>query len=267
MAVTLRRLRTALKKENPSLIWVEIDALTPPWKVSDEYWDKYSQASVEDDDESKLLEPWSEDLPQKIGPDDQETFARLQATYAAAVSQLDAALSELTSDAAQQGPDDTIWMITSPYALPLGVHGAVGLPSPLHTEFVHLPLMIVWPNSEHSGRRVHALTQSMDLAPTIAELLGIPWQADDSLVSGKSLLPLVESASANIRTHAISTDRRGGYAVRSPNWCLLHHPQQSPQLFVKPDDRWEVNDLAQHNLEVLDELKEVYSKQFNREAT
>jgi arylsulfatase A-like enzyme len=269
LAVTRRRVRAALKKleqRESSLIWVELDALLPPWNVATEFWDQYSQQSTHDDDDFQVTEPWFEQLPHQIDASDNETWVRIQSTYAAAVSQLDAALGELMADAATQYAEETIWIITSPFGLPLGVHGAVGLPSSLHLELVHLPLIIAWPNGDHAGRRVHALTQPMDLAPTIAGLFGVPWQTDCSLVSGQSVLRLVESRSARIRSHAISIDSRGGYSVRSPNWCLLHQAEHPDKLFVKPDDRWEVNDLAQHNPGICDELQAVYSQHFIRAA-
>ena len=40
-------------------------------------------------------------------------------------------------------------------------------------------------------------------------------------------------------------------------------PPRTPQLFVKPDDRWEVNDLRQQNLEQADELERILRETVN----
>jgi hypothetical protein len=47
------------------------------------------------------------------------------------------------------------------------------------------------------------------------------------------------------------------WMLRTPEWSFLL-PVQSPrppQLFVKPDDRWEVNNVYQHHLEYAEGLE------------
>ena len=52
------------------------------------------------------------------------------------------------------------------------------------------------------------------------------------------------------------------WSLRTPDWSLLlpirtdpADPARRPQLYVKPDDRWEVNDVAQHHAELVEALE------------
>jgi hypothetical protein len=54
------------------------------------------------------------------------------------------------------------------------------------------------------------------------------------------------------------------WALRTPEWGFLlpvqpaaDHPPRLPQLYVKPDDRWEVNHVLQHHLEWGEHLEQV----------
>jgi hypothetical protein len=53
-------------------------------------------------------------------------------------------------------------------------------------------------------------------------------------------------------------------ALRTPEWAFLlpvaegpAGPPGRPQLYVKPDDRWEVNDVLQHHLDLAEHLEQV----------
>jgi len=52
------------------------------------------------------------------------------------------------------------------------------------------------------------------------------------------------------------------WALRARNWAFLlpvavplGEAARQAQLYVKPDDRWEVNDLRQHHLELMEEME------------
>jgi hypothetical protein len=60
------------------------------------------------------------------------------------------------------------------------------------------------------------------------------------------------------------------WSIQTAGWALLlplstppKDPLRSPQLFVKPDDRWEVNDVRQHHLELADEMEQTLRKYVN----
>jgi arylsulfatase A-like enzyme len=277
---TRRAVRQALERLGDAphaLLWVEIDALLPPWQPSEEALaDLFAQPLEDgeaDDDSADNTEmdaeevepvlPWTGPVPDRIAADDDLTFARLQRTYAAAVASLDDGVGRLLDDCTKRGwGGETHWVLTSGRGFPLGEHDAVGFSAPtLHEEFIHLPLLVRWPNAEHAGLRINSLTQPADLAPTLRELFGLQTNVRRDPLAGGSLLTLVRGHEQALRQFALSGGRGNDHAVwgiRSAEWyLLLDKNADSPrQLFVKPDDRWEVNDVYQHHSELAEEMEQ-----------
>jgi arylsulfatase A-like enzyme len=250
------------------LIWVELAPLRPPWDVPDEFRNRFFLQSTDDDteddseEEATALQPWTGALPDWIDEKDDATFLRLQRTYAGAVAYLDAGLDMLLQDlAARELQDELLLVLTSDHGLPLGEHGVVGLGQPwLHDELAHVPLLLRLPGEAEAGRRVPALTQAVDLGPTLLDAFGAPLPP----VHGHSLLPLARGATEQMRDYAVMGLQVGAdveWALRSPDYSFLlplrttAERLRAPQLYVKPDDRWEVNDLIQHHLEWTEQLE------------
>ena len=79
------------------------------------------------------------------------------------------------------------------------------------------------------------------------------------------MLPLLRGETESIRTHACSQLKIGDsceWALRTPHWALLLPISASSaglpaaELYVKPDDRWEVNNVRQHHLELAERLEQ-----------
>ena len=96
--------------------------------------------------------------------------------------------------------------------------------------------------------------------PTILSALGKP----PSSVHGHSLLPLCHGQVASVRSYAISGGHpKDWWALRTPEWAFFLSESDgntgsasAPQLFAKPADRWEVNDLIQHHPQLAQHLEE-----------
>ena len=154
--------------------------------------------------------------------------------------------------------DHTLLCVMGRSGLPLGEHGMIGTPRPwLHDELVHVPMLLRLPRAAEAGLRIDALTQPVDLLPTFLEALGEPLPA----MHGHSLWPLIRSETAEVRPYAVSglrVDGHESWLLRSVEWAL-HLPidaaERAPQLFVKPEDRWEVNDLYQQQIESADVME------------
>ncbi len=154
--------------------------------------------------------------------------------------------------------DNFLVILTAGSGLPLAEHGVIGLPYPwTYEELVHLPLVMRLPHAENAGLRLDALTQPVDLFPTLLEFLGLVPPPSH----GRSLWPLVRSEVEQVRAQACSGVRAGGnieWALRTRDWAFLLPVRAADgtlgeaQLYVKPDDRWEVNDVRQHHLELMD---------------
>ena len=142
--------------------------------------------------------------------------------------------------------------------------GLVGTSRPwLHDELIHLPLLLRLPG--RGGRPAgasSALTQAVDLAPTLADW----FQAPLPDVHGRSLLPLARGEVESIRPYACAGLQVGEaieYALRHAGMGVSvagtnparTRKRRASQLYVKPDDRWEVNNVLQHHLELAEQLE------------
>jgi arylsulfatase A-like enzyme len=250
------------------LLWVELATLLPPWNVPPKYLDQYlhppaSEEGHEADDPGEeksepLLAPKTGFLEE---PED-GTFLRLQASLAAAVSYVDAAVGNLLDMVDERGlGEDVMLIVTTDHGQALGEHGIVGPHRPwLHEELIHVPLLMRLPSGVEAGRRVAALTQPVDLYPTLLEAFGCT--PDPS--HGRSLLPLLQGGIGEPRSYVASALRLGDreeWALRTLEWAFLlpvgapDDPARLPQLYVKPEDRWEVNNVIQHHLETAEMLE------------
>jgi len=258
---TIRGIRKAIDQIGnaaEALLWIDIDALLPPWRPSDAALLEVFGEPASDEEGEDQESPWFEALAERIDPNDDQTFARLQRTYGAGVVTLDASLDRLMRDCSKRGwGQDVVWVLTSRRGFPLGEHGPVGFEvAGLHEELVHVTMIIRLPSGERAGQRVGALTQPTDFGAILREWFGLrPNPAIDDW-SGRSLSPLICGEAFSIRDRAITGWRCPGqtlWGFRTPNEYLLLNGES--RLFVKPSDRWEVNNVQPHHQELAEELE------------
>ncbi len=258
--VALERLE---QREN-WLLWIDLGTLLPPWNVPEEFQTPYFSAEAEDDEEeeteeeSEPLTPLTDVPAGPIDPDDDTLYLSLQASYAAAVSYLDAGIAPLLQAlGGLEGGEDILLVFTSDVAPSLGEPAHAGP----RDAIIHLPLLVRLPGGAEAGRRVGALTQAVDLAATLADWFQTPLPD----AHGCSLLPLARGAIETIRPYACAGLQVGEaitYALRTPEWAFLlparadtEDAAPAPRLYVKPEDRWEVNDVLQHHLDLAEQLE------------
>jgi arylsulfatase A-like enzyme len=267
-----------LERRDNWLLWIDVASLLPPWidvpaEIQEAYFSEDAEGEDEDDEEanedeegegSEPLTRFTE-LPTAgpIDPGDEHLYLSLQTSYAAAVSSIDAGIGQLLQALnGLEGGADILLIVTTDHGQNLGEHGIIGSYPPwLHDELIHLPLLLRLPGAAEAGRRVSALTQAVDLAPTLADW----FQAPLADAHGRSLLPLAHSEVELIRPYAyvaLQVDEAIEYALRTPEWAFLlpikpgaDDAERSPQLYVKPDDRWEVNNVLQHHLDLAEQLE------------
>jgi arylsulfatase A-like enzyme len=252
------------------LVWLDLATLLPPWDVPEEFLGPYFEEEVAagDEEEEESEEEPTEEPPTPVpdpvaglvDPPDDRLYLGLWQTYAAAVSYLDAGMGQLLETLDEQGRVDVAVVFTSDCGLPLGEHGVVGaVRAWAHEERIHVPLLLRLPGTV--PRRLDALTQAVDLAPTLAALFGVSLPG----AQGHDLLPLARGKVAALREYACSAVQAGEaveWCLRTADFALLVPVRPAdddagrlPQLYVKPDDRWEVNDVAQHHLEQIESLR------------
>lgn len=263
----------ALQEQESWLLWLDLGTTLPPWDVPEDFQAPYFQEeAAEEDEDAEAEEEFAEDeepaepllplpdpVPGPIDSTDDTLYLRLWSSYAAAVSYLDAGIGQLLEQLSEN--EDVVVLLTSDVGMPLGEHGVVGTVRPnLYDERIHLPLLLRLPGATEAGRRVAALTQSVDLAPTLAELFGV--LLPDA--HGHSLLPLAHGQTDQLRDYACSGAEAGGdveWSLRTPEVVLMvslpadPEVRPAPRLYVLPDDLWQVNDVVQHHLDLADNLE------------
>ena len=245
------------------LLWADLATVLPPWDVPADFREHYFQDEPDDeegdDEEGIALEPLTPLVDPDVGavdPEDDTLFLRLQGSYAAAITYLDAGIGQmLEAVRTLDGGDEVVVLVTADVGFPLGEHGVVGPARAWpHNELVQLPLIARLPGGDEAGRRVAALTQAVDLAPTLADVFDVPFGP----VHGRTLVPLMQGEAEAVRAYAVSGLRVGDevcWALRTPTRAFLLPVLTSgdeaarPRLYVRPDDRAEVNDVLQHHPE------------------
>ncbi len=209
-----------------------------------------------------------------------------EVAYAACVTQLDHLVGRLlTSIDRLFGDDRPLLIITAAIGEPLGESEPLPLShvtiSPLQEtwrlrdEIAHVPLLIAHATEVIEGSRRQELVQTIDLAPTLCDWFGLsmPSPAPTSSISknGRSLLPLLQNKRAEWRKAISLQDCDGNAALRTRNDLLVERDavnriqnrdagghdnaeRSFTQLFLKPEDVWELNDVAEQNLEQIAEL-------------
>jgi arylsulfatase A-like enzyme len=254
----------SLEKEAADCVWIHAKAFSGAWDAPFELRLALTDEE-EDPDPSRSVEPpddhaWSHDDP--------DTAWSLARAYAAQVMSVDRCLEflfEVLNDAPAWR--DALWIVTSPRGYPLGEHDKVGLmsspevPLPLHGEVLHVPLFVRQPTPQSPLLRSQALVQPTAVLPTILDWLRI---ADESLVlDSTSLLRLFDEQVGNRREFDRAVSRADDdLSIRTPGWfmrlanCGGDAMRGEALLYVKPDDRWEANEVADLCREVVDALRE-----------
>ena len=268
------------RQTDPFLLWLDLFSPHGPWDPPEPYRDQYATAEPDEfeaGEEGDLIEDLLdeeeidiEDVPVLIDVpagavgdvlDEAELF-RLRRTYAGTVTMVDRWLGELFDALRKMGRmDDTLLIFTSDQGEPLGEHGFVRRFRPwLYEELIHTPLIIRMPGGKFGGGRHQALVQTVDLLPTILGAFGTR-PADHQPIHGHDLLPLVRGEQTKIRDYACMGMDVEEFAIRTHHWHLLLPLVSDPdeprftELYRKPEDRWDQNNVVEQHPEVADQLE------------
>lgn len=264
--------------QNDFLLWLDLFCPHGPWDLPESYRDYYAadraeQFEIHESGDIAMTEDLSAkevrtliDVPGgwlgEVISDDE--LVRLRKTYAGAVTMLDTWVGRLLDEMRDSGLlDQTIVVFMSDQGEPLGEHGFVRRPvANLHEELTHTPLIVRWPDQKEAGQRCQKLVQPVDLAATILQAFQI--EKPDHW-PGMDLRQISELSPNEGRNYAILGMDNEIYAIRTPDWLLLNlddpetaddetEPELKPQLYVKPEDRWERHDVAALHEDIVDEL-------------
>jgi len=97
--------------------------------------------------------------------------------------------------------DDTLVVLLGDHGEGLQERGYFGHAESLHREEVHVPLILRLPGRVPAGKRVGSQVRTIDVYPTVAEVLGL---SAPRHVEGESLLPLLEGNGPALPRAAVS---------------------------------------------------------------
>ncbi len=248
--VFTRVLERLERLESPFFVWIHLRGLGHVWDAPlawrEQYADEgdppaYAGVSVPDCSFTK--------------EDDPDLWLSILQAYAGQMTVLDGCVEALLDwwGTWQQAGRTTL-IFGGVSGLPLGEHGWIGpARSQLYSELVHVPLMLCPPPLQSRAWRVLGLVEPVDLFPTILEMAGIP-EVRSSRVAA-SLLPLIREEKQAVRQLLCLEGFSGERALRTPAWFFrLVDP---PELFVKPYDFWDFNNVAVRCQEIVERLTEL----------
>ncbi|MFI4874214.1 MAG: hypothetical protein ACIALR_02705 [Blastopirellula sp. JB062] len=229
----------AIESDNgDELIWAHARGMAGAWDAPLGY--RRMLAEEEDPEPPNCAAPPCSRFDGKLEPDE---LLGLTQAYGGQVLLLDTLLEELlTTIGALPVDRQPLLIVTSSGGLPLGLHQQVGrsaaLPPAIYSELTQAPLMIRLPGAAQGLTRVQGLAASSDVPATL-----IDWfQAappDRQVAAGRSLLQL--DLPPRDRTLSVWQDE---LYLRTWAWGARVFGERQCQLFGKPDDRWDVNDVA-----------------------
>ena len=271
-------------ESDPFVLWLDLFTPHGPWDPPQPYRDQYVTVEPDefeageegdlidgrvDDDEEIDIEDVAAliDVPAGAVGDvlsEAELF-RLRRTYAGSVTLADHCLGELFEAMRRLGRmDDTLLVFTSDQGEPLGEHGFVRRFRPwLYEELIHTPLIIRMPGGQ--VRRRPAPGPGADGRPVADHRRRRSGYrrscGDEGPLHGHDLLPLIRGEQTKVRDYACMGMDVAEFAIRTHLWHLIVPVENDPdeprtaELFRKPEDRWDQNNVIEQNIEVAEHLE------------
>jgi iduronate 2-sulfatase len=216
-----------------------------PFNAPRKYWEMYEPESFAGLQPEKFPEGapsiaghnWKElrnyqGIP-KTGPLSQDLTLQLRQGYFACVSFLDEQVGKVLDQLAHYGlEENTVVVFTSDHGFHLGEHELWCKKSNYELD-ARVPLIMAGPGIEQHGSKTRALTELLDLFPTLAGLAGLPVPAN---LEGESLQPVLGDPSLPGKAHAMSQHQHPfhtddwvamGYAARTARYRYVEWVDRS----------------------------------------
>ncbi|HEY2411002.1 MAG TPA: sulfatase-like hydrolase/transferase [Pirellulaceae bacterium] len=216
--------------ERPNLVWLHARGMSGPWDAPLELREQF--ADEDDPVPPPFVAPPEKMLEAGFDPDELLGFTQ---AYAGQVALADVGLGLLMESLDSHSlADETLFIVTSPRGYPLGEHQRVGpCDNALYGELLHVPLLIQFPGGQSRMTRNQQIVQPH-------RALDILRHDDDAKFMEQIVNPRPEPQSA----FAVGDRQR---AIRTPAWFLREKQVEGEpvhELFAKPDDRFEANEIS-----------------------
>jgi arylsulfatase A-like enzyme len=243
----------------PRFVWVHSRGMIGPWDAPLELRESLLDLEEGDPEPDSSIEPPAFSLAESDDPDAAFTAS---CGYAAQVMVLDECI-DMLQRCLSEGSSDERWLIVllGCRGFTLGEHGQVGVgQGKTYSEVLQVPMLFRFPDGTGALARSQELVSHLDLVPSLLDWANSTPNEADVKFDGLSLLPLARSEAVRRRESLLATNESGELAIRTPEWCLHRGPvgnnaeEASIELFVRPDDRWEANNVASLCQDVVERL-------------
>ncbi len=240
------------------LIWMHAGSLAASWDAPEAYRGIY----LDPDDPPP---PAGSSLPRfDVDRDtDPDRIMGARQVFAGQLTLLDRCLGGLFAEAKDgaAGPHGVLFIGLR--GMPLGLHGLVGCgpedsdPGQPFGEWAHLPGILVDPGGRMAGQRCGGLTTPADLADILLDLVP-PKAGFPSPTPGPAAKLFDEWAFPG--RDRILIDAGASAAIVTPDWHLVvdrpgREDHRLPRLYAKPDDFFELCDVADRCPAIVEELE------------
>jgi arylsulfatase A-like enzyme len=242
-------------------------SVSPPhawWVAPAPFYDQYDPANIElpanwDARPKRWQRTQGARLGELFGPEGVREYIRC---YYAQVSMMDWCVGRILDELERLGlAERTAVVFTSDHGDMQGGHGMMDKTTGnFYEEIVRVPLLMRFPGALPSGRTSDVLASSVDLAPTLLELLGAEPLPN---AHGRSLRPFAQDAPADDRPVFAERGRfqhgSCGRMIRTRQWKLSLHGSGHRECYWLTRDPGETHNLA-HNPKFADQRASLRSQ-------
>lgn len=232
--------------DSPTLLWLDCSSLTTTWDAPFDY--RQQLADDEDPDPPTIFLP--PDLEFNPSLDDPDQLLGFQQAYGAQVLLLDQFLGVLLDQLDQSAwGQNALFCLVANRGYPLGEHGVVGFYRPmLYNELIHVPMFFRWPEHRKLGLRTQTLVQPALLYHALTDWFECA--GDNQATFDRRMVPDLKERDA---IACVCDSEFANYqSIQTHGWKLISGAKQ--QLFVRPDDCWEVNEISSLCPAIVEEL-------------
>ena len=262
--VAIEQLRDLAKEEKPFFLAVGILRPHLPFGAPKKYLDLYEGVELppiphpeKPDGETTWHESGEFMKYHRWGknPNEDNDFAdEVRRHYAACVSYADAMVGQVLTALKESGEEEnTIVVLWGDHGWHLGEHAVWGKHT-LFEESLRSPLIIVAPGQGVSGQKAGAIVQTVDIYPTLCDLVGLAAPSD---LDGCSLKPVLENPKRKSLGFAYAL-HSSGRTVRTEGFRYIEHKDGFDELYDLENDPGEVSNVAAEKPEFVERLKAVF---------
>lgn len=223
----------------PFCLWVHARGMAGSWDAPPAMRKQF--ADLEDPEPPEFAAVPDHWLAEDYDPDD---LLGIKHAYAGQISTLDLCVGAFCDQLEASGlAANTLVTFLAARGFPLGEHRRVGTcDEALYNELAQLVWLMRFPDSRGKLARSQALVQPADLPGTLVEWLGLD-RGKLGRGNATSLLGIVDGRFESLRDRVFMMSRHDR-AIRTPAWYLRQPAAGASELYAKPGDRWEVNEVA-----------------------